>query len=90
MNNFGWPNNSVDAVLQSVLVKCGKAPVSNTNLTVAQRLRANTKMLFSFIVDDQAALENLFSRRPVEQVLQQVIQLAKSSENSDNIVQLPI
>ena len=90
LSNFGWPNYSVDHVLQSVLIKCNKEPLSNPNLTIAQRLRVNIKMLFSFIVDDQTALENLFSRRPVELVLQQVIQLAKSSENSDNFVQLPI
>lgn len=90
LRNFGWPNSSVDVVLQTVLVKCSKEPFSNPNLTLAQRLRCNTKMLFSFIVDDQNALENLFARRPVEQVLQQVIQLAKSGESSDNIVQLPL
>lgn len=90
LRNFGWPTYSVDIVLQSVLVKCGKTPLSNPNISLAQRLRANTKLLFSFIVDDQTALENLFARRPVEQVLQQVIQLAKSSAKSDNVVQLPI
>lgn len=90
LRNFGWPNCSVDLVLQTVLVKCAKEPYSNPSLTTAQRLRANTKMLFSFIVDDQNALENLFARRPVEQVLEQVVQLAKSGGNSDNIVQLPL
>ncbi|KAI9554526.1 hypothetical protein GHT06_019799 [Daphnia sinensis] len=90
MRSFGWPNYSVDMVLQSVLVKCGKEPFSQPHLSVAQRLQANTKKLFSFIVDDQTALENLFSRRPVEQVLQQVIELAKSGKNSDSAVQFPL
>lgn len=67
-----------------------KEPFSQPHLSLAQRLRANTKRLFSFIVDDQNALENLFSRRPVEQVLQQVIELAKSGKNSDNVVQFPL
>lgn len=47
-------------------------------------------MLFSFIVDDQNALESLFARRPVEQVLQQVIRLAKANGTSDSMVQLSI
>jgi len=56
-------------------------------LTWAQRLKANTKTPFSFIVDDQTALENWFAWRSIEQVLEQVISLAKSSDYVD-LVQL--
>jgi hypothetical protein len=61
------------------------------DISLVQRLRDNTKRLFSFLVDDQIAMENLFSRRPIEQVLQQVIELAKDARGSaNNIVQLPL
>lgn len=90
LKTFGWPGNSVDSVLRAVLVNCGKEPVVNENEPLIQRLRLNVKNLFSFIVDDQVALETLFERRPIEQVLEQVINLAKSNNNNNNIVQLPI
>ena len=91
LRNFGWPECSVDAVLQTVLVKCGKEPCSNMGTTeLAHRLRANTQMLFSFIVDDPVALENLFSRRSIDQVLEQVIYLAKSGDSPTELVQLNI
>jgi hypothetical protein len=62
-----------------------------THISLAQRLRGNIQRLFSFLVDDQTALENLFSRRPIEQVLQQVIELARNAGGStNNIVQLPL
>jgi hypothetical protein len=87
LRNFGWPECSVDQVLQKVVIQCGEEAASSPNLTLAQRLKANTKTLFSFIVDDQTALENLFAWRSIEQVLEQVISLAKSSDNVD-LVQL--
>ena len=82
LRSFGWPEFSVDAVLQGVLDKCGKEPCCNPNLTLFQRLRVNTKLLFSLIVD-QPALESLFSKRPIEQVLELVVKQAKSSESNE-------
>lgn len=84
LRNFGWPHFSPDAMLQAVLVKCGKEPFIDSKQPLIHRLRTNVKILFSFIVDDQAALETLFARRPIEQVLQQVIHLAKANGNGDN------
>lgn len=88
LRNFGWPECSVDLVLQTVLVKCGKEPCSNPCFSLTQRLRENTKLLFSFIVDD-VALETLFAKRPIEQVLEQVILIAKSNDNPD-LMSLPL
>ena len=45
--------------------------------------QVNTQTLFTFIVDDPTALETLFARRPIEQVLEQVIHLAKSRDSPD-------
>jgi len=94
LRNFGWPECSVDQVLQKAVIQCGEEAASSPSipltwrcihiyLTWAQRLKANTKTPFSFIVDDQAALENWFAWRSIEQVLKQVISLAKSSDYVD-------
>jgi hypothetical protein len=81
------PNAVLIRCLKKVVIQCGQEAASSPNLTLAQRLKANIKTLFSFIVDDQTALENLFAWRSIEQVLEQVISLAKSSDNVD-LVQL--
>jgi hypothetical protein len=77
--NFGWPCISVDSILQSVLEKCGKMPLtSNYYSSMNERLKANAKILFSFIIDDPIALESLFARRSIDNVLEEVISLARS------------
>ena len=77
--NFGWPDVSVDSVLQAVVTQCGKEPLTDHTLLVSKRLTENVQKLFSFIVDDQDALETILLHKPVEEVLQQVIDLAKSA-----------
>jgi hypothetical protein len=65
--------------------------LTQPHVSLVQRLRGNTQKLFSFLVDDQTALGNLFSRRPVEQVLEQVIDLARNAGGSNSgVVQLPL
>ena len=79
---FGWPYTSVDSVLQTVLENCGKKPLSSGFYpSLNERLQGNAKILFSFIIDDVSALNDLFARRSVQSVLEEVISLARSKSH---------
>lgn len=80
--NFGWPYTSVDSILQTILENCGKMPLSNAFYpSLNDRLEGNAKILFSFIIEDTSALNELFARRSVQSVLEEVIALARSKSN---------
>ena len=85
LRNFGWPERSVDSVLQQVLIECHLNPCANPELSLSQRLRINTKLLFAYVVDNQPAIESLLARCPIEKILEQVIDLAKPSDNVDGM-----
>ena len=85
LQNFGWPERSVDSVLQQVLIECHLNPCVNSELSLSQRLRINTKILFAYVIDSQPALESLLSR-PIEKILDEVIGCAKASDNL-NLIQ---
>ena len=85
LRNFGWPERSVDSVLQQVLNECHLEPCSDSELSLSQRLRINTKILFGYVVDNQPALESLLAKCPIDKFLEQVIHRAKHNLNNNNL-----
>ena len=47
LRNFGWPECSVDQVLQTVLLKCGKEPASSPGLDLLHRLKVDLFFLLA-------------------------------------------
>ena len=84
LRNFGWPERSVDSVLQQVLIECHLNACIDPELSLSQRLRINTKILFAHVIDSQPALESLLSR-PIEKILDEVIGCVKANDNLNSM-----
>ena len=90
LRELGWPSSGPDFVMQSILTHCGSQPFNDPKLDFAQRLLANTKLLFSFIIDDQQVLDDLLAEKSMDQILRHVIELSKCSsadEQSNGVAQ---
>ena len=89
LKSFGWPDESVEKLLEAVIRRCGHEPVKpspppslqdddNYNVTVqSDHLRENAKLLFTVVIDD-VSIKSLLDDWSVDQVVAHVLNLAKS------------
>ncbi|XP_050548905.1 zinc finger protein ZFP2-like isoform X2 [Daktulosphaira vitifoliae] len=77
LKEFGWPNTTVDHLIESVIKRCGHMPIAPENASYMSRLRDNSKQLFSIIIDD-SAIQTLLSNQTIEEVIEHVLKLAKA------------
>lgn len=58
--------------------QCGHTPATeSTEMTYADSLRENAKLLFSVVTDDDA-IKQLLNNQTVDQVIQHMLRLAKA------------
>ncbi|KAI5741665.1 hypothetical protein M8J76_015884 [Diaphorina citri] len=75
---YGWPHTPVETVIQSVISQCGHMPATESEeMSFADSLRENAKLLFSVVTDD-AAIKQLLNNQTVDQVILHMLRLAKS------------
>ncbi|XP_037090301.1 LOW QUALITY PROTEIN: protein suppressor of hairy wing-like [Pollicipes pollicipes] len=74
---FGHPQQPVEQVLESVIRRCGHAPIDDAHLSYDDRLRENAKLLFTVVIDDNA-VKTLLNSQTVDEVILHVLRLAKS------------
>jgi len=77
LKGFGWPDAPVDELLEAVIKRCGHTPVKHENYTYYDRLRENSKLLFTVVIDDNA-VKTLLNNQTVDEVILHVLRLAKS------------
>lgn len=77
LKGFGWPEAPVDELLEAVIKRCGHTPVKHDNYTYYDRLRENSKLLFTVVIDD-TAVKTLLNNQTVDEVILHVLRLAKS------------
>ena len=77
LRTFGWPDEPVDQLLESVIKRCGHQPVSAEDYGYTDRLRENAKLLFTVVIDD-SAVKTLLNNQTVDEVILHVLRLAKS------------
>ena len=77
LKGFGWPDAPVDELLEAVIKRCGHTPVKHDNYTYYDRLRENSKLLFTVVIDDNA-VKTLLNNQTVDEVILHVLRLAKS------------
>lgn len=77
LKGFGWPDAPVDELLESVIKRCGHTPVKHDNYSYYDRLRENSKLLFTVVIDDNA-VKTLLNNQTVDEVILHVLRLAKS------------
>lgn len=74
---FGWPDKPVDELLEAVIKRCGHTPVNPDNYAYVDRLKENSKLLFTVVIDDNA-VKTLLNNQTVDEVIQHVLHLAKT------------
>lgn len=83
LQEFGWPESPLEDVLESVIVRCGHEPASREakegekELSLHDRMRENSKVLFSTVIDDES-VKTLLSTQSLDEVILYVLELAKS------------
>lgn len=80
--NFGWPNRPIDKILELLIIRCGSAPVVDDRMEYIDRLRENTKLLFTGIINDDA-LETLLNNNTVDEVVNFVLKLSDEKASGD-------
>lgn len=74
---LGWPDSSVDKLLEAVIRRCGHQPAGFADMAYSDRLRENAKLLFTVVIDD-TAVKTLLNNQTVDEVILHVLRLAKS------------
>ncbi|XP_075222362.1 uncharacterized protein LOC142325008 isoform X2 [Lycorma delicatula] len=74
---FGWPEASVDHLLEAVIKRCGHQPAGFPDMPCSDKLRENAKLLFTVVIDD-SAVKTLLNNQTVDEVILHVLRLAKS------------
>ncbi|KAG1714580.1 Zinc finger protein 568 [Nymphon striatum] len=78
LTEFGWPNKPVDELLEAVIERCGHTPVNPDDYTYIDRLKENSKLLFTVVIDD-SAVKTLLNNQTVEEIIQHVLYASKST-----------
>lgn len=74
---FGWPDASIQDILEAVIRRCGHQPLtSDSDLLFTERLRENVKLLFSVVVED-STVKSLLTTKTVDDVILHVLEISK-------------
>lgn len=77
LKGFGYPDRPVDELLEAVIRRCGHSPASPDDYSYMDRLRENSKLLFTVVIDDNA-VKTLLNNQTVDEVILHVLRLAKT------------
>lgn len=83
LTKFGWPNKPVDELLEAVIERCGHTPVNPDDYTYIDRLKENSKLLFTVVIND-SAVKTLLNNQTVDEVIQHVLYFSKSNVSSSS------
>ena len=76
LKGFGWPETPIDQLLESVIKRSGHTPVNAELYEYYDRLRENSKLLFTVVIDDNA-VKALLNNQTVDEVILHVLRMAK-------------
>lgn len=77
LEQLGWPDVSIDKLLESVIKECGRKPTSRED---SCHLRENCKLFLAVVVDD-VTIESLLNNHTVDEISQHVLKLAQNLYN---------
>ncbi|XP_037051690.1 protein suppressor of hairy wing [Bradysia coprophila] len=73
---LGWPEKSVEDVLSSVIEQCDQTPADYTTCPdYATKIRENTKLLFTTVIDTDA-IKELLNNQTIDEVILHVLKTA--------------
>ncbi|XP_043676717.1 zinc finger protein 436-like isoform X2 [Vespula pensylvanica] len=74
---FGWPNAPIQDILEAVIRRCGHEPLtSDSSLLFNERLRANVKLLFTVVIEDET-VKSLLTTKTVDHVILHVLEISQ-------------
>lgn len=73
---FGWPEKSVEDVLSLVIEQCDQVPADySTCPDYATKIRENTKLLFTTVIDNDS-IKELLNNQTIDEVILHVLKTA--------------
>jgi KRAB domain-containing zinc finger protein len=78
LTELGWPDKEVTELLAAIILNCGHEPLSEYDDTVDEstRLRENTKLLFTLVIDNDH-VKSLLNNYTVDEVIHYVLKIGK-------------
>ncbi|XP_045502794.1 zinc finger protein 678 [Colias croceus] len=70
---YGWPNDSVDDILERVIENCGARVAEREKWSRVQRLRENAKRLFLYVIED-TNIAKMLSTHTIDQVIVHILE----------------
>ncbi|XP_023938815.1 zinc finger protein draculin [Bicyclus anynana] len=83
---FGWPDESIDVVLEKVIENCGARAADRDKWTLVQRLRENAKHLFLYVIEDKD-IARMMDTHTIDQIIKHILQQV-SDEDEQNAAEL--
>ncbi|XP_026494301.1 zinc finger protein 260-like [Vanessa tameamea] len=80
---FGWPDESVDVVLEKVIENCGARAADRDKWTRVQRLRENAKHLFLYVIEDKN-IARMLDTHTIDQIINHILDQVSKPDDSDN------
>lgn len=78
LSQFGWPETGVEEVLSSVIKQCGHKPADYKDCAdYTTKMRENTKLLFTVVIDDDS-IKSLLNNHTIDEVILRVLKMAQN------------
>ncbi|XP_022817550.1 zinc finger protein 569-like isoform X2 [Spodoptera litura] len=79
---FGWPDESVDVVLEKVIEQCGAKPADREKWTRVQRLRENSKHLFLYVIEDKN-IARMLGTHTIDQIVKHILKQVSDDDANE-------
>ncbi|CAG4954031.1 unnamed protein product [Parnassius apollo] len=77
---FGWPDETVDTMLEKVIEHCGARAADRDKWTRVQRLRENAKHLFVYVIEDKN-ITRMLDTHTIDQIIKHILAQVASDNN---------
>ncbi|XP_045776707.1 zinc finger protein 70-like [Maniola jurtina] len=77
---FGWPDESIDVVLERVIENCGARAADRDKWTNVQRLRENAKHLFLYVIEDKN-IARMMDTHTIDQIIKHILHQVSESDD---------
>lgn len=79
---FGWPDETVEVVLEKIIEDCGARPADRDKWTRVQRLRENAKHLFLYVIEDKT-IANMLDTHTIDQIINHILVKVSEDDNKE-------
>ncbi|KAF9415491.1 hypothetical protein HW555_006913 [Spodoptera exigua] len=79
---FGWPDESIDVVLEKVIEQCGAKPADRDKWTRVQRLRENSKHLFLYVIEDKN-IARMLGTHTIDQIIKHILKQVSDDDANE-------